>query len=76
MGLFEKMEAAIQAGDMEAVASYYDVDIEMKMHSIGAVMVKKNGKKGLLLFLKVAGSKGKPHAVSTRTTTYLYLTQS
>ena len=76
MGLFEKMEAAIQAGDVGAVAQFYHVDFEMKMHSSGAVMTKENGKKGLLLFLKTAISKEKPHAVSTRTTTYLYLTQS
>ena len=73
MGLFEKMEAAIQAGDVAAVASLYHVDFEMKMHSSGAVMTKENGKKGLLLFLITAISKEEPHAASTRMTTCISL---
>ena len=46
MGLFEKMEAALQAGDIDAVASFYHVDFEMKMHSNGAVMTKEQWKAG------------------------------
>ena len=46
MGLFEKMEAALQAGDVETVASFYHVDFEMKMHSNGAVMTKEQWKTG------------------------------
>ena len=41
MGLFEKMEAALQAGDAYIVPSLYHTDFEMKMHSNGAVMTKK-----------------------------------
>ena len=46
MGLFEKMEAALQAGDVETVASFYHVDFEMKMHSNGSVMTKEQWKAG------------------------------
>ena len=47
IGLFEKIEAAIQAGDMEAVASYYNKDFKIKMHSNDAVMTKRKvGEKG------------------------------
>ena len=41
MGLFEKMEAALQAGDVDTVASFYHADFEMKMHSNGAVITKE-----------------------------------
>ena len=47
MGLFEKMEAALQAGDVETVASFYHADFEMKMHSNGAVMSKEQWKAGV-----------------------------
>ena len=47
MGLFERMEASIQAGDMEVVASYYNKDFKIKMHSNDAVMTKRKvGEKG------------------------------
>ena len=46
MDLFEKMEAALQAGDIDAVASFYHADFEMKMHSNGAVMTKEQWKAG------------------------------
>ena len=46
MGLFEKMEAALQAGDIDAVASFYHVDFEMTMHSNGAVMTQEQWKAG------------------------------
>ena len=41
MGLFEKMEAALQACDADTVEVRYHTDFEMKMHSNGAVMAKK-----------------------------------
>ena len=50
MGLFEKMAAALHAGDVETVASFYHADFEMKMHSNGAVMSKEQWKAGAPLF--------------------------
>ncbi len=46
MGLFEKMEAALQAGDLDTVAEFYHADFEMKMHSNGTVMTKEQWKAG------------------------------
>ena len=47
MSLFEEMEAAIQEGDMEAIASNYHKDFEMKMHSNCVVMTKEQWKEGV-----------------------------
>ncbi|MBT5796760.1 MAG: nuclear transport factor 2 family protein, partial [Porticoccaceae bacterium] len=46
MGLFDKMEKAIQDGDVEAVAAFYHPDFQMKMHSSGAVMTKEQWREG------------------------------
>ena len=46
MSLFEKMEAALQAGDVDKVASFYHADFEMKMHSNGAVVTIDQWKAG------------------------------
>ena len=75
MDLFEKMEAALQAGDIDAVASFYHADFEMKMHSNGAVMTKEQWKAGAASILAIANLKENLHAVSTKMKTYLYLTQ-
>ena len=47
MGLSEEIEAAIQEGDLEAIASYYHKDFEMKMHSNCVVMTKEQRKEGV-----------------------------
>ena len=57
MGLFEKIEAAIQAGYVEAVASFYHVDFEMKMHSSSAVMTKEKWKEGAASIFKNSNFK-------------------
>ena len=75
MGLFEEMEAAIREGDMEAIASYYHKGFEMKMHSNCVVMTKEQWKEGAASIFKNSSLKEKPHAVSTKMTTYSYLTQ-
>ena len=46
MGLFDKMEKAIQDGDVEAVAAFYHPDFQMKMHSSGALMTKEQWREG------------------------------
>ena len=47
MGLFDKMEKAIQDGDVEAVAAFYHPDFQMKMHSSGNLFATGPG--GLLV---------------------------
>ena len=46
MGLFDKMEKAIQSRDVEAVAAFYHPDFQMKMHSSGAVITKEQWSEG------------------------------
>ena len=46
MGLFGKMEKAIQSREVEAVAAFYHPDFQMKMHSNGAVMTKEQWSEG------------------------------
>jgi hypothetical protein len=46
MSLFEEMEKAVQAGDVEAVAAFYHPDFQMTMHSSGTVMTKDQWKEG------------------------------
>ena len=46
MGLFEKMEKAVQAGDVEAVAAFYHPDFQMTMHSSYTVVTKEQWKEG------------------------------
>ena len=57
VGLFEKMEAALQAGDVVAVASFYHDDFEMKMHSNGAVITKEQWKEGAASIFKNSNFK-------------------
>ena len=68
------MEAAIQDGDVEALASYYHKDFEMKMYSNVVVMTKEQWKEGAASIFKNSSLKEKPHAVSTKMATYSYLT--
>ena len=57
MGLFEKMEAAFQAGDVDTVASFYHAAFEMKMHSNGAVITKEQWKEGAASIFKNSNFK-------------------
>ena len=57
MGLFEKIEAAIQAVDVEAIASYFHRDLEMKMHCNGALMTKEQWKEGAASIFKNSNFK-------------------
>ena len=75
IGLFEEMEAAIQERDMEAIGSCYHTDFEMKMYSNCVVITKEQLKEGPASIFKNSSLKEKPYAVSTKITTYSYLTQ-
>ena len=51
------MEVALQACDVDTVASFHHADFEMKMHSNGAVITKEQWKEGAASIFKNSNFK-------------------